>query len=92
VVAEREKDHDMKRAYVGNIPFETTEDDLRTWFAPYVLEAAEVVRRDGKSRGFAFVEFESAAVLDAAIHDFNGLKLGGRVILVNDATEKRGRS
>jgi RNA recognition motif-containing protein len=65
---------------------------LREWFRPYVLESVDVIAREGKPRGFAFVEFESTAVMDAAIRDFNGAKLGGRVILVNDATRKRRES
>jgi RNA recognition motif-containing protein len=87
----------MKRAYVGNIPFETTEDDLRTWFTagktPYVLESVEVIRdrHTGSPKGFAFIEFASEEMLDAAIWEFNGRELGGRKIFVNDATEKKGR-
>jgi len=87
----------VKRAYVGNIPFDTTESDLRLLFlhprCPLTLTKVEIVYNltTGKPRGFAFVEFESEAALDEAIRQYNGSKLGGRVILINDATEKKGR-
>jgi cold-inducible RNA-binding protein len=82
----------MKRAYVGNIPFATTAEDLRAWFAPLKIADVQVIkdRHTGRSRGFAFVEFETADDFEQALRSHNGKEIDGWRVVVNDATEKRG--
>jgi len=83
----------MKRAYVGNVPFTTTEDELREWFKPYEITEIQIVhdRNTGRPRGFAFVEFASENQFELALRSHNERELDGRRIVVNDAVDKRGR-
>jgi RNA recognition motif-containing protein len=82
--------------YVGNLPFEVTDDELRQLFATYGdVQSASVVkdRFSGESRGFAFVEMPARKDAEAAIAALNGTDLHGRNIMVNEAkpkTPKRG--
>lgn len=83
----------MKKIYVGNLQFSTTEDDLRTMFAPYgAVESATLVtdRDTGRSRGFAFVEMADADAA-SAINALNGSDSGGRALVVNEARPKADR-
>jgi len=81
--------------YVGNLPFEAKEDDLRKVFEAYgEVESVNVIkdRFSGKSRGFAFVEMPTEDEAKAAIEAIDGSYLNGREIKVNVArprTEKR---
>lgn len=81
------------RAYIGNIPFATTEDEIREWLAPYKIGEVRVIRdrETGRSRGFAFAEFASDLEFEAALHSHNGKEIKGWRVIVNDATEKRSR-
>ena len=84
-----------KKLYVGNLPFETTSDDLVQAFGQYgtVLGAQIIADRDtGRSRGFAFVEMHTGG--DEAIAALNGAQMGGRTLTVNEAKprEERPRS
>ena len=75
-----------KNIYVGNLPFQTTSDDLLSWFGDYgtVTRAQVATDRDtGRSRGFGFVEMSSGG--DEAIAALNGSQLGGRTLKVNEA-------
>jgi RNA recognition motif-containing protein len=77
--------------YVGNLTFDTTSDDLQTLFAPHggVTKAQVITDRDtGRSRGFGFVEMESADEAKAAIEALNGKNVGGRDLTVNVAKER----
>lgn len=77
----------MKNIYVGNLPWSTTEDDLRRTFGQYgeVLSAKVIMDREtGRSRGFGFVEMEDDAA-DQAISALNGQDMGGRGLKVNEA-------
>ena len=81
--------------YVGNLPFQTTSDDLLTWFGEYgpVTRAQVATDRDtGRSRGFGFVEMSEGA--DQAIANLNGAQYQGRTLTVNEAKprEERPRS
>jgi cold-inducible RNA-binding protein len=86
------------KLYVGNLSFETTENDLQDLFAQYgtVSEAALMQdRMTGRSRGFAFVTMGSAAEGEAAISALNGKQVQGRALTVNEARpreERPGRS
>lgn len=85
------KEQKMKRAYVGNIPFATTVEELRAWFAPLKIDEINIIfdHHTKRPRGFAFVEFSTAEDFETALWKHNGQQLGGRTIVVNDATEKR---
>lgn len=77
-----------KKLYVGNLPFSTTEDDLRQLFSQAgALDSVKLVtdRDTGRSRGFAFVEFAGEDEAQAAIKQFNGTDLQGRPLTVNEA-------
>jgi RNA recognition motif-containing protein len=81
-----------KKIYVGNIPYNTTEDDLRTAFSEHgeVLSVAVIMDREtGRARGFAFVEMEPDAA-DRAIEALDQTDLGGRTLRVNEARSREG--
>lgn len=83
-----------KKIFVGNLPFTTTSEDLEETFAAYgeVISAKVVTdRATGRSRGFGFVEMESAGA-DAAISALNGKDMGGRALRVDEAKERRPRT
>lgn len=80
----------MKTLYIGNIPWTTTEDDLRRLCEPYGTVAASKVVFDHekqRSRGFGFVEMEDDEA-DAAIKQLDQTQLDGRTIVVNQARER----
>ncbi len=84
----------MKKIFVGNFSFSTTDADLRQWFAAYgAVESATVVtdRNTGRSRGFGFVEMPNNSEADAAIAALNGSDAGGRPLTVNEARPKTDR-
>ena len=77
--------------FVGNLPFETTEEDLRAVLAeadPSVRVRLGMDRATGKPRGFAFAEFTDAARAADAIRRFDAYELKGRKLRVNDADDK----
>ena len=81
----------MKKIYVGNLPWSTTEADLRDMFATFgeVLSSAVITDRDtGRSRGFGFVEMEQADA-EKAIAELDGREFSGRALRVNEAQDKR---
>ena len=83
----------MKKLYVGNLPWSTTEDDLRELFSPMGQTHSAILitdRETGRSRGFGFVELEDAAA-DEAVSQLNGTDYGGRQIKVNEAKEREPR-
>lgn len=85
----------MKKIFVGNFSFSTTEADLRQWFEPHgAVESATVVtdRDTGRSRGFGFVEMSNNSEAAAAIAALNGKDSDGRPLTVNEARPKTERS
>jgi RNA recognition motif-containing protein len=81
----------VKKLYVGNLPWSTTEADLRDMFTAFgeVLSAAVITDRDtGRSRGFGFVELEAAGA-EKAIAELDGRDFAGRPLRVNEAHDKR---
>ena len=79
-----------KRIYVGNLPFNATEDEVRALFAEYgEVESVHLVtdRETGRPRGFGFVEMPKADAA-RAIQNLNGHEMGGRQLKVNEAKEK----
>jgi RNA recognition motif-containing protein len=74
--------------YVGNLPYETTEDDLRELFAPFGSVVSATLIKDkfsGRSRGFGFVEMPSDAEARTAIAELNGKEFSSRTLTVNEA-------
>ena len=85
----------MKNIFVGNLSFNTTEDELRKAFEAYgqVDRVSILTDRDtGRSRGFGFVEMTNADEGEKAIAGLNGSQLGGRTINVNEARPKAERA
>jgi RNA recognition motif-containing protein len=83
------------KLYVGNIPYETTEQDLESLFAQAGAVQSVNVMRDretGRARGFAFVEMASEADAQAAINQLNERPFGGRTLTVNEARPQPARS
>ncbi len=75
-----------KNLYVGNLPFQTTADDLLQAFGQYgtVTRAQIIEDRDtGRSRGFGFVEMSDGA--DQAVASLNGTQFQGRTLTVNES-------
>ena len=85
-----------KRLYVGNLSWDTTEENLRLAFAAdgrNVASASIVTDREtGRPRGFAFVEMATDQEAQAAIQAMDGTNLDGRAIRVNEAEERKPRS
>jgi len=82
-----------KNLYVGNLPFNTTSDDLREAFAQFGnVTRVQVVtdRETGRSRGFGFVEMEEGA--DDAVAKMNGVEFQGRTLTVNEARPREQRT
>lgn len=77
----------MKRIYVGNLPFSTTEDEVRKLFSEHgAVQEVNLItdRHTGQPRGFGFVEM-SPSDADVAIKALNGFAIGGRNLNVNEA-------
>jgi cold-inducible RNA-binding protein len=77
--------------FVGNLSFQTTQDDLMAAFSQYGnVERANIVtdRDTGRSRGFGFVEMTERRDAETAISQLNGMELNGRVMNVNEARPK----
>jgi cold-inducible RNA-binding protein len=82
------------KLYVGNLAFQTTNQELEQLFgqAGTVQSASVVEDRDtGRSRGFAFVEMSSEEEATSAIEQFNGKEVGGRALKVNEAKPRENR-
>lgn len=85
----------MKNIYVGNISFQTTEQDLDAAFSAYgQVDRVQIVKdRDtGQARGFAFVEMPVNGDADKAMAALNGAELGGRTLTVNEARPREPRA
>ena len=85
-----------KRLYVGNIPYQTTEAQLRALFEEgggQVQEVKIVIDREtGRPRGFAFVEMSTDDQAEAAVGALNGKSFGGRPLTVSEARERAPRA
>lgn len=81
----------MTNIFVGNLSYQTTQDDLQAAFAQYGgVERVNIVtdRDTGQPRGFAFVEMSDSQAAQAAITHLNGSELNGRALNVNEARPK----
>ena len=77
--------------YVGNISFETSEDNLKTIFEEYgEVTSVKIVmdRETGRSRGFGFIEMSDDGQGRTAITEVNGKEFNGRNLRVNEARER----
>jgi RNA recognition motif-containing protein len=82
------------KLYVGNLSFDTTENDLQDLFEQHgkVTDVALINdRATGRSRGFGFVTMSDAAAGTAAIEAFNGKEVQGRTLTVNEARAREER-
>jgi RNA recognition motif-containing protein len=84
-----------RKLFVGNLPYETMEQDLETLFGQAGQVETVTVMRDritGRARGFAFVEMASDGDAQNAITQLHGHQLGGRALTVNEARPQTERS
>ncbi len=74
--------------YVGNLPYSTTQDDLRQMFEQYgTVESVNIIqdRETGRSKGFGFVVMPDATQAQNAISNLNDKDMGGRKLKANEA-------
>ncbi len=83
------------KIYVGNLNYDTREENLREAFAPYgTIDDAVVItdRETGRSRGFGFVEIGDDSAARSAIEGLNGTAIDGRNVTVNEARPRANRA
>ena len=86
-------DRNVKRIYVGNLPYTTTDSELQDLFTGHgTVHSVAVImdRMTGRSRGFGFVEMDDAEA-STAISALDGTQFGGRSLRVNEAREREQR-
>lgn len=80
--------------YVGNLPYSTTQDDLRQQFEAFgTVQSVNIIqdRETGRSKGFGFVVMPDNAQAQAAIAAMNDKDMGGRKMKVNEARPREER-
>lgn len=80
--------------YVGNLSYDTSEDDLRSAFEAYgEVDSAKIItdRDTGRSKGFGFVEMPDQGNGESAIEGLNSQDLNGRALRVNEARPRERR-
>jgi len=87
---------EVSKLYVGNLDYNTTEDDLKAHFEQKGIQSKSVSlikdKYTGRAKGFGFVEVESEEVLQKAVEALDGQELNGRKLTVNKAKPPRERS
>jgi len=81
----------MTNIFVGNLSYQTTQEELSAAFAAYgTVERVNIVtdRDTGQPRGFAFVEMTDRSAAETAISQLNGAEFHGRTLNVNEARPK----
>jgi RNA recognition motif-containing protein len=82
----------VKKLYVGNLPFQATEQDLSGWFTQAGVSGAQVTlirdQMSGQLRGFGFVEVPNDEEATRAVQALNGTDFMGRSVVVNEARPK----
>lgn len=81
-----------KKIYVGNLNFQTTEQELTELFQSYGnIVSVDIItdKFTGRSKGFGFIEMENEEEADSAISALDGKEIMGRQIRVNEARERR---
>src|SRR5476651_550557 len=82
------------KLYIGNLSFQTTENDLEDLFTQHGPVTDTVIMQDkmtGRSRGFGFITMGTAEAGQAAINALNGKQVGGRALTVNEARPREER-
>lgn len=77
-----------KKLYVGNLPYNTTDENLNSTFGAFgAIDSVKIItdRESGRSKGFGFVEMQNDDEADKAISSLNGSDFGGRKIVVSEA-------
>lgn len=85
----------MTNIYVGNLSYQTTEDELSQLFSQYgAVQSASIIndRDSGRSKGFAFVEMADATEAKKAIDALNDQEIKGRKLRINEARPREERS
>jgi RNA recognition motif-containing protein len=84
----------VKKLYVGNLPFQATEQDVSSWFTQAGVSSAQVTlirdQMSGQLRGFGFVEVANDEEATRAVQALNGQDFMGRNVVVNEARPKEG--
>ena len=84
----------MKKLYVGNLPFQATEQEITNWFQQAGATVASVSlvtdKFTGQPRGFGFVEISNDEEASRAIQALNGQDFMGRNVVVNEARPREG--
>ena len=83
-----------KKIYVGNISFDTSEDDLRSEFSEYGdIEEVKIIidHQTNRSKGFGFITFATPEAMEASLAK-NGEEVQGRKLRVNQAEERKPRN
>ena len=81
----------MKKLYVGNLPYEITENEITEAFGQYGSPTSVklITDRDtGRGKGFGFVEMESAEQAQAVVDELNGKELFGRTLKIDIAKDR----
>jgi RNA recognition motif-containing protein len=84
-----------KKLYVGNLSYETTEDELQKLFievGPVVSATIITDRASGQSKGFGFIEMETEQAAQEAIERLNNQEINQRSIIVSEARPPKERS
>lgn len=83
----------MKKLYVGNLPFQANEEEIKNWFQQAGATVANVSlvtdKFTGQPRGFGFVEINNDEEAGRAIQALNGQDFMGRNVVVNEARPSR---
>ena len=86
----------VSKLYVGNLDYNTTEDELRSHFEQKGIQSKSVTlikdKYTGRAKGFGFVEVESEEVIQKAIEALDGQELNGRKLTVNKAKPPKDRN
>jgi RNA recognition motif-containing protein len=80
--------------YVGNLPYSTSEDDLRDLFSQHgAVQSVNIIsdRDTGRSKGFGFVIMDEAAEAQNAIKALDGHEMDGRALRINEARPREDR-
>jgi RNA recognition motif-containing protein len=79
----------LNKLFIGNIPFQAQEGELRAWFHSHGVHPAGVAivrhRLTGNSRGFGFADFNGAEEAQSAVNELNGEEFQGRPLLLSIA-------
>lgn len=86
---------ELKKLFVGNLPWSTSEEDLRNMFSQdgMQVESVQIIsdRETGRSKGFGFVEMVTLEDAEKAVNMFNNYDMNGRKIVVNEARPREER-